>query len=192
MKKTICLMLLCAMLCTAAGCASSDKGAETTNSLDTTAADTTPAETETTKILPDLPERDFEGYTFRGMTKGTASSHWYSRDFYAEEITGEAINDAVYNRNATVGEKYNFKMEELGAESGDPVSDARKAVQAGENSFDVILAGNSINPMITGSRTVCFSTCTRCRTWTCRARGTTRTRTNRFPSDTSCSCPAAS
>lgn len=148
MKKTICLMLLCAMLCTAAGCASNDKGAETTNSPDTT-ADTTPAETETTKILPDLPERDFEGYTFRGMTKGTASSHWYSRDFYAEEITGEAINDAVYNRNATVGEKYNFKMEELGAESGDPVSDARKAVQAGENSFDVILAGNSINPMIT-------------------------------------------
>ena len=149
MKKTICLMLLCAMLCTAAGCASNDKGAETTNSPDTTAADTTPAETETTKILPDLPERDFEGYTFRGMTKGTASSHWSSRDFYAEEITGEAINDAVYNRNATVGEKYNFKMEELGAESGDPVSDARKAVQAGENSFDVILAGNSINPMIT-------------------------------------------
>lgn len=29
------------------------------------------------------------------------------------------------------------------------MADARKAVQAGENSFDVILAGNSINPMIT-------------------------------------------
>ena len=147
MKKTISFLLLCAMLCAAAGCAS-DSGSDTTGNTDAT-ADTTPAETETEKILPDLPERDFEGYTFRGMTKGTASSHWSSRDFYAEEITGEAINDAVYNRNATVGEKYNFKMEELGAESGDPVSDARKAVQAGENSFDVILAGNSINPMIT-------------------------------------------
>ena len=150
MKKTISFLLLCAMLCAAAGCAS-DSGSDTpdtTGNADAT-ADTTPAETETEKILPDLPERDFEGYTFRGMTKGTASSHWSSRDFYAEEITGEAINDAVYNRNATVGEKYNFKMEELGAESGDPVSDARKAVQAGENSFDVILAGNSINPMIT-------------------------------------------
>ncbi len=150
MKKTISFLLLCAMLCAAAGCAS-DSGSDTpdtTGNADAT-ADTTPAETETEKILPDLPERDFEGYTFRGMTKGTASSHWSSRDFYAEEITGEAINDAVYNRNATVGEKYNFKMEELGAESGDPVSDARKAVQAGENAFDVILAGNSINPMIT-------------------------------------------
>lgn len=150
MKKTISFLLLCAMLCAAAGCAS-DSGSDTpdtTGNADAT-ADTTPAETETEKILPDLPERDFEGYTFRGMTKGTASSHWSSRDFYAEEITGEAINDAVYNRNATVGEKYNFKMEEIGAESGDPVADARKAVQAGENSFDVILAGNSINPMIT-------------------------------------------
>ena len=150
MKKTICFLLLCAMLCAAAGCAS-DSGSDTpdtTGNADAT-ADTAPVETETEKILPDLPERDFEGYTFRGMTKGTASSHWSSRDFYAEEITGEAINDAVYNRNATVGEKYNFKMEELGAESGDPVSDARKAVQAGENAFDVILAGNSINPMIT-------------------------------------------
>ena len=150
MKKTISFLLLCAMLCAAAGCASDSCSdtPDTTGNADAT-ADTTPAETETEKILPDLPERDFEGYTFRGMTKGTASSHWSSRDFYAEEITGEAINDAVYNRNATVGEKYNFKMEELGAESGDPVSDARKAVQAGENSFDVILAGNSINPMIT-------------------------------------------
>ena len=151
MKKAICCMLLCAMLCAAAGCTSKEADNETTNPADTTAADkeTAETETETEKLLPDLPERDFEGYTFRGMTKGTASSHWSSRDFYAEEITGEAINDAVYNRNATVGEKYNFKMEELGAESGDPVSDARKAVQAGENSFDVILAGNSINPMIT-------------------------------------------
>lgn len=151
MKKTICYLILCAMLCTATGCASShgNDTPDTTGNTDGAAGDTTPIETETEKILPDLPERDFEGYTFRGMTKGTASSHWSSRDFYAEEITGEAINDAVYNRNATVGEKYNFKMEELGAESGDPVSDARKAVQAGENSFDVILAGNSINPMIT-------------------------------------------
>ena len=126
MKKTICFLLLCAMLCAAAGCAS-DSGSDTpdtTGNADAT-ADTAPVETETEKILPDLPERDFEGYTFRGMTKGTASSHWSSRDFYAEEITGEAINDAVYNRNATVGEKYNFKMEELGAESGDPDSDAR-------------------------------------------------------------------
>lgn len=151
MKKAICCMLLCAMLCAAAGCASKEADNETTNTADTTAADkeTAETETETEKLLPDLPERDFEGYTFRGMTKGTASSHWYSRDFYAAELTGEAINDAVYNRNAVICEKYNFKMEELGAESGDPVTDARKAVQAGENSFDVILAGNSINPMIT-------------------------------------------
>ena len=151
MKKTICFLLLCAMLCAAAGCAS-DSGSdtsETTGNADTTAVDTAPVETETEKILPDLPERDFEGYTFRGMTKGTASSRWSSRDFYAAELTGEAINDAVYNRNAVVCDRYNFKIEEMGAESGDPVSDARKAVQAGENAFDVILAGNSINPMIT-------------------------------------------
>ena len=151
MKKTICFLLLCAMLCAAAGCAS-DSGSdtsETTGNADTTAVDTAPVETETEKILPDLPERDFEGYTFRGMTKGTASSRWSSRDFYAAELTGEAINDAVYNRNAVVCDRYNFKIEEMGAESGDPVSDARKVVQAGENAFDVILAGNSINPMIT-------------------------------------------
>ncbi len=150
MKKAICMMLFCAMLCAATGCAStSENDAPDVTENTASEGDTVPAETETEKLLPDLPERDFEGYTFRGMTKGTASSHWSSRDFYAAELTGEAINDAVYNRNAAICEKYNFKMEELPAESGDPVANARKAVQAGENSFDVILAGNSINPMIT-------------------------------------------
>jgi hypothetical protein len=152
MKKTISILLLCAMLCSAVGCAS---GSEDSESTETTAAETVSAEetvaeeTETERLTADLPERDFEGYTFVGATKGTSSAHWTSRDFYAEELTGEAINDAVYNRNLAVCDRYNFKMEEYGAESGEPVSDAEKAVTAGEDTYDVILAGATINSMIT-------------------------------------------
>ena len=98
MKKAICCMLLCAMLCAAAGCTSKEADNETTNPADTTAADkeTAETETETEKLLPDLPERDFEGYSYRGLVRGYIDSHWYTRDFYAEELTGEPINDAAW------------------------------------------------------------------------------------------------
>ena len=68
-----------------------------------------PAET---RIDPGLPEKDFGGYEFRMLGKGTSNSHWKSMDLTAEELTGDAINDAVYQRNEIVSDRYKVKFVE--------------------------------------------------------------------------------
>lgn len=154
MKKTLCCMLLAALLLTSfAACASNGGGSEkeTTGGADT-AADTTatePVETEPAKITPDLPDRDFEGYTYRGLVRGYIDAHWYTRDFSAEELTGEPINDAVYNRNAAVCDRFNVKIEQLDGKSLGMEAYVRKTVQAGEEAMDVVLGTNGLNSLIT-------------------------------------------
>ena len=120
MKKTMVWMLLAALLLSAiVGCAAKDGETETKKSdTPTDSVATEPVETEPAKITPDLPDRDFEGYTYRGLVRGFVSTHWYTRDFYAEALTGEAINDAVYNRNAAVCDKFNIKIEQLDGRDG--------------------------------------------------------------------------
>ena len=68
-----------------------------------------PAET---RIDPGLPEKDFGGYDFRMLGKGTSNSHWKSMDLTAEELTGDAVNDAVFQRNELVSERYGVNFVE--------------------------------------------------------------------------------
>ena len=49
----------------------------------TATADETPVTPEETRIDPGLPERDFGGYDFRMLGKGTSNSHWKSMDLTA-------------------------------------------------------------------------------------------------------------
>ncbi len=67
---------------------------------------------EETRIDPELPERDFGGYEFRMLGKGTSNPHWRSMDLTAEELNGDAINDAVYQRNSIVSDRYNVSFVE--------------------------------------------------------------------------------
>ncbi len=148
MKNRIFALLLAALLLTSCGnAATTETTADTTETAAQTEAVT---ETETEKLLPDLPEKDFEGHTFTMLTKGYFSTHWYSMEAYAEELTGEPINDAVYNRNADIGEKYNFTVAEAIGTSGDPSPELKKAVQAGEDVYDLLLmSGTTLGSLAT-------------------------------------------
>ncbi len=141
--KNAFLLLLAALLISSTMTACGDTTTAETNAGDTTAADTVPAETEPEKLLPDLPDADYEGYTFTILTRGQFNSHWCSKDAYAEELSGEPINDAVYNRNLNVGEKYNFTIAEAIGDSEDPSSFVTKAVQAGDDIYDMLMIGGS-------------------------------------------------
>ena len=99
------------------------------------------AETETEKLVPDLPEMDFEGCDFSVLTRGQYNVEWYSEDIYAEELTGEPINDAVFNRNVNVCSKYNFTIQELTGGSADPDPAVVQAVASGDNVYDMLMIG---------------------------------------------------
>ena len=97
---------------------------------------TTAAETTTEKILPDVPNKDYGGYTFTFLGNSTNyNPYWYSKDLYAESETGDLINDAVYARNMAIEEKYNITIKAV--LSGAQFNDAKKSIQSGDNTYDV-------------------------------------------------------
>ena len=103
-------------------------------------ADDTPAQTEEAappeKILPDVPDKDFGGYEFVILANSKEfTPHWYSRDIYAEEQTGESINDAVYERNRAIEERFNITIK--GAFPPNPPPAAKTSIMAGEELYDM-------------------------------------------------------
>ncbi|NLB16656.1 MAG: hypothetical protein GX827_07600, partial [Clostridiales bacterium] len=114
MFKGIWLLLLCALMIAASviSCGDYGKNATAVTTAAAEQAQTEAVEEVTTQLKPDLPEEDFGGYSFRVLTKGAFNTHWTSRDIYAAEATGDPINDAVYERNMRVMEKYNFSVVE--------------------------------------------------------------------------------
>ena len=138
-KRIITALLLMSMLLTAAvSCGSDDSADQTQETTNALTEEVATAETEAPRIDPGLPDKDFGGYTFRVLGKGTTDVHWKTKDIYAKEENGEPINDAVYRRNSVIGEKYNFKMEDVApANYNDIPGQASKAVLAGDNEFDM-------------------------------------------------------
>ncbi|MCL2774080.1 MAG: extracellular solute-binding protein [Oscillospiraceae bacterium] len=140
-KKIICLIITAAILTSVFSCSQKTNGNQngtSQNPGETIAADTSAAST-TEKILPDLPDSNFNGYEFKIYSKGPAYNEWASQDISASEETGEPINDAVYKRNNYVEDKLNIKITEVPSTSGDMVSPVKKSVAAGDNSYDAVV-----------------------------------------------------
>ena len=123
--------------------------AQTAESTDASADETT-AEDE--RIKPNIPESaDFGGDTITFL-------HWYntawtetvrqSRDIYAEGITGEAINDAVYNRNVKIEDAYKVKIALQLEQSTDIASMVGQQVTAGDSTYDVVYQVLSAAPAL--------------------------------------------
>ncbi len=129
----IVFVLLLAFLC---GCESGDKPSAETTSPTVTESENTPA-TETVPE-PKLPDVKYNGATVNFLVRGEKAqpTNW-SHEIYAEEETGEAINDAVFRRNAYVEEKYDVKITETAAD--DTVDAVRSSVQAADQAFAVVM-----------------------------------------------------
>ena len=137
-------VLLAASLLSCASGTGTDSG---TSAPDTTAAPQTtePAATEPakTRIDPHLPEMNLDGYTMTFYGKGM-------NGIYAEEETGDKVNDAIYGRNRSLNEQYNFEIEHILAPNQEyAITDAQSSIQAGDNSYQVLVdGGNRYVPFI--------------------------------------------
>jgi len=88
-------------------CLLSSCGEDSAPSSDTTVpTDTTTAAPEDTRVYPDLPEKDFGGAEYVIST----FSLWGDDYVWAEEQNGDVLNDAIYNRNKAIEEKYNVTI----------------------------------------------------------------------------------
>ena len=158
MKKIISLLLCLAMLLPAlAGCSETNPEDDAASENPAAESETAPVEEEEPEVsranMPDnLPaDLDFGGQTF-GQFSQTESK---VEEFYRgpEELTGEVVADAVYQRNVKVADRLNIAFNFVST-SGDFVSDVKNLVMSGDTSYDYF-TGNQyqITPIITSN---CF------------------------------------
>ena len=108
-KKILALLLAAIMLASATACGETEN--ETTNTTDTTdvtpTGETEEAETEDPRlaISDDLPDTKFGGKDFT-----IVCSDWNSHLMYVEEMTGDVVDDAIYNRNFNVSERFDVNL----------------------------------------------------------------------------------
>lgn len=146
MKKNKILALLLAALLTSAAFVSCGEGEnETTdtpaNDNTNVEAEITETEGETTKtqIQDGLPDKDFGGKDFHLLTRAL-----FYDDFVPEEMTGEAVNDALYARNTKIMEKYNITLSytapecEWGSSANDWNQMLESSVMAGDGAYDLV------------------------------------------------------
>ena len=117
---------------------------------ETTSADVT-AETA---IKPDLPEVTYDGYEFRMFVRGPEDSeHWQVlRNIHTDEMNGEPLNDAVYDRNRIIEEQYNIKIAATPSNSSTGnAGSITKWILAGDDEYDIIIPGmNQFGAIIMG------------------------------------------
>ncbi len=130
MKKVITYLLLAALLTGAAACGESPVPV----SSDTSAADTTPVETESDY---DYPTADFGGHEFLFLS--LVETSWANALIAPEETNGDLVNDAMFERNARVGERYNITIKEDKREMADIANVLKQTVTAGDDVYDVCM-----------------------------------------------------
>ena len=144
MKKTIRMLAAFLAIATAAGTVSCGGSAST--STDTTAAggDTTTA--PVTEAGYDYPDVDFGGYEFKVINFSDYYNCYVRLDL--DEMTGETVDDAVFNRNRRVEEKLNFKMNEIIEEFGGAWGNNNKiytklqaSIMADDDAYDAAYTG---------------------------------------------------
>ena len=143
MKKL--LALLFALMLIVTGCAGNElqKGdidGKTDGSQSVETAAPEEAKKTLADVMKELPERNFEGYEFTVITRDPANIYWFTRDVFSEGMDGEPINDAVYERNTYIEEKYNVVIKDMPAIS--PTDKAKTLILAGET-FTAVTDGLS-------------------------------------------------
>ena len=140
MKKRIPALLLVALMMTQfAACseAPADEGTASGSEVSTPAAEEAAA-AETTEedvlnaLLAEVPGGDYGGYEFTMLNN---ESNFAYTLMSAEELTGEGINDAIYNRNVAVAEKLNIAIKENMVTYSQVTTDMNTCIAAGDDTY---------------------------------------------------------
>ena len=117
------------------GCGSEEKKTQAVSGEENTAQEADP------NSVYDAEVKDLKGHTFIFLSRSTSYDHLDTNEVYAEELTGDKVNDAVYKRNTLLQEKYNCEIFE--ERQTDVVAAAKDALVAGDYAYDYIYAGVS-------------------------------------------------
>lgn len=133
-KRTTAITLA-ALLAVGTMSCSSDKPSGSQSTTEPTSSNDTTSEY-------DYPDEDFSGYEFTFYNADEQFNCYIRLDF--EEQTGEALDDAVYNRNRRIEDRFNCKITEYQADGSTSWATSQsnmcreiaQMVMAGDNDFD--------------------------------------------------------
>jgi len=132
------------------GCSDS---ADSDNPVDTKAAsDTDAIETEasvpTRAETPDsLPANlDFGGETFNILCRNKS---WFINEMMVEELNGEIVNDAVYDRNLSISDRLKVELNYIKID--DVTGAANTSITAGSNDYQMVV-GSAVDIVQYGAR----------------------------------------
>ena len=140
-KATACFLGFCLAFAACLSCSAGGEGKGGGNAETSETDDRPDAQAGSERLYPGLEPKDFGGYGFTFLTRTISNADWAEydhRDIYAEEETGDAINDAVYIRNRKIEDKYNIKIEEIRVENPQLTSKTQQAVKAGDDIYDAV------------------------------------------------------
>ena len=141
MKKWITWLLLAAMLLNFTACGGTETAETDTSAGDSTAESVeTEPETLDPSEIDELPTdvTDYEGYTFTILSHDHPDTAvaWKVVDIYTEELNGERINDAVYERNLAMEDRFGVKIAQ-NLQSA-PDTTANQLITSGDDAFDLL------------------------------------------------------
>ena len=146
MKRFISLLLALtaalSVVLASASCAKSETGTDQTTA--SAVAETTPDEETTAAVTVDtdwsydLPVLNYDGETIKFLVEGQSFA---ADEFAAEDINGQLVNDAVYNRNLAVESELGVNFEFKVASSTDVYAvgnTIRTSVKGGSYLYDIV------------------------------------------------------
>lgn len=143
-SRKISLILLTFILTTTliTACAD-DKGATADTLADSSSAGTA-AETEgynATNVLDHIKSENYGGYALSILTTNNINSSLPARTAPDDTLTGDIVNDALFNRDRMVEQKFNISIGYILApyDGGDILNRAKKSITAGDDEFDFVI-----------------------------------------------------
>lgn len=143
MKQILSLLLCTLLLITLAiSCAEQTDKVSDNNTTSVMTEETAPDPNDRSGVKDSLPDDlDYEGGFVTIYSTSPGKENNYIQGF--EELTGDIVEDAVYERNRKVEERLNCNIEYyIAAHTYDKVtSETRKVIQSGDSSYDLIIGG---------------------------------------------------
>lgn len=142
MKRThrlITMLLLFALLLSGCGTGTAETGAAETSEPTAAEQETPETETEAAAYRDSVPEMTFDGKEFVFLTREfDGNGYWGNMEFDAEEMNAEAINDAVFNRNSRIEERFDITISEIRTEPADQSARLANSVASADDAYDCV------------------------------------------------------
>ena len=143
-SKQILSMLLVISMCTSffTSCSENSEKTDTSDAETSSSSAEATVETEAESEAYPYDTADFGGSDYNMLVRGSTYGFWESNEMWTDGVTGEVLNDAVYERIVNVEDMYKVTISVIKPNTS-VYDEANKAINAGEDEYQMVLGNPS-------------------------------------------------